>query len=110
MDLLSFDDRRALELRGDRDYGNSHYLEDTMRIVAEAKETLPTLGRIYQGKNGVNELGLGGYLESKSRVCHHMYNKQMHQANLHAGICSIPFQLARYGRGQCKTMLSYRAV
>ena len=80
-----------------------------MGIVAEVKETLPTLGRICQGKNGVNELGLNGYLESKSRVCHHC-NKQMHQANLHAGICSIPFQLARYGRGQCKTMLSYRAV
>ena len=55
---LAFNDGRALDLRGDRDYGNSHYLEGTMRIVAEAKEILPTLGRICQGKNGVNKLGL----------------------------------------------------
>ena len=54
---LAFDDRRALDLR-DIDYGSSHYLEGTMRVVAEAKETLLTLGRICQGKNGVNELGL----------------------------------------------------
>ena len=43
---LAFDDRRALDLRGDRDYRNSHYLEGTTRVVAEAKENSPpTLGR-----------------------------------------------------------------
>ena len=52
---LAFDDRRALDLRGDRDYRNSHYLEGTTREVAEAKENSPpTLGRTCQGKNGVN--------------------------------------------------------
>jgi len=37
---LAFDDRRALDLRGDRDHGNLYYLEGTMRVVAEAIETL----------------------------------------------------------------------
>lgn len=56
---LAFDDRWALDLRGDGDYRNSHYLEGTTRVVAEAKEnSLPTLGRTCQGKNGVNNLGL----------------------------------------------------
>jgi hypothetical protein len=56
---LAFDDRRALDLRGDREYRNSHYLEGTTRAVADAKENSPpTLGKTCQGKNGVNNLGL----------------------------------------------------
>jgi hypothetical protein len=52
---LAFDDRQALDLRGDR----QKFAEGTMRVVAEAKRNSPpTLGRTCQGKNGVNELGL----------------------------------------------------
>jgi hypothetical protein len=74
-----------------------------MRVVAEANETLPTLGRICQGKNGVKELGLKlGILSLRVEfaiIC--ATNKCIKQ------ICTPEYVqclllLARYGRGQCK--------